>query len=420
MDLPPIPTVRIDDLAEPTWSPAVQHLRAQMTALAPLIPWDVDGLCSVATMETGLDTFGDNGFRDRLATVLRCWDETPLSPAGRVALWGQMLQYLKNRLLVEHELRRHPEIHDIEVRAPIVIVGLPRTGTTHLHNLIAADPGLRFLPYWESVEPVLCDAQRTGGAVDPRWERTETALQALNETLPYFKRMHHMTTWHAHEEINLLAIDFSSMLFETLALSTSLRDWYKAHDQTAHYEYLKTVMKVLQFLRPGPVRWVLKSPQNLEQLAVLNRVFPDATVVFTHRDPVSVTASMVTMQAYLLRLSYDHVDPERVGRYWSDRVEDLLMACLRDRDLVPPERSLDVRFDDYMADQLAMLERIYALADQPITEAARRGWQTYLNDHGRDRHGKVVYELAPFGIDAAERRATYGPYLERFDLRAEQ
>ena len=408
--------VRIADLADPAFPPQVLHQQAEMAAMAKLIPWDAEALVVIARMQSGADDIGDPGFVERLQTVLDCYGATPLTAAGRVACAGGLLGFIKARLLVERELARHPEIHDIPVEPPIVIVGLPRTGTTHLHNVLAADPGLRYLPYWEAVEPVLTDEERFGAGVDPRWERTETSLQMLNEALPYFKRMHHMTTWHAHEEINLLALDMSSMLLECLAHSPPLRDWYKGRDQTPHYAYLRTVMQVLQFLRPGPSRWVLKSPQHLEQLDALNAAFPDATVVFTHRDPVSVTASMMTMQTYLFRTVYDHIDLPAVGGYWSDRVQDLLMACLRDRDLVEDRRSLDLRFDDFMADQEGSVARIYELAAQPVTDVSVRAWRTYLRDHPAARHGKVVYELEPFGVDAVERRARYAPYEERFKL----
>src|SRR5438105_12293644 len=147
--------------------------------------------------------------------------------------------------------------------------------------------------------------------------------------MPLFKRMHEMTLWHAHEEIQLLAIDFSSMLFETMAVMPSWRDWYKATDQTPGYRYLKTVLQVLQFLRGG-TRWVLKSPQHLEQFGPLMTVFPDATVVVTHRDPVSVTASLTTMMTYHARLNLEPVDPRVVGGYWADRLETMLRACVHD------------------------------------------------------------------------------------------
>ena len=225
--------------------------------------------------------------------------------------------------------RRHPEILDEQIAAPIIICGLPRTGTTHLHNLMSADPALRSLPYWESLEPVLAERERPApGAPDPRLERTAMALSFLDAAMPYFNRMHEMTVEHTHEEIQLLAIDFSTMLFETTAPMPLWRDDYLARDQRPSYAYLRKVLQVLQWLRGG-TRWVLKSPQHLEQFPALVETFPDATFVVTHRDPVSVTASMVTMLAYSARLTRDRVDVEGIGRYWADRLERMLRPLRR-------------------------------------------------------------------------------------------
>jgi hypothetical protein len=336
-----------------------------------------------------------------------------------VSAWSQLVQLLKTRLLIEDLLRRNPEIREVRIERPIVIAGLPRTGTTHLHNLISADPALRSLPYWESLEPVLADNQRPGpGEPDPRRARTEAALSMLNTALPHFKRMHEMTTDHVHEEIQLLAIDFSTMLFETMAVMPSWRDWYKATDQTPTYRYLRTVLQVLQWLRGGD-RWVLKSPQHLEQFHPLLAAFPDATVVITHRDPVAITVSVATMIAYTARLSHARVEPRRIGAYWAARVEDMLHSCVDDRDDLPPSQAVDVRFHDFMADEVAMVERIYATANQSMTAEARAAMAAFMAEHPRGRHGRVVYDLADFGLDRDERRAALRFYVERFGVQEE-
>ena len=311
----------------------------------------------------------------------------------------------------------------MEIARPIVIVGQPRTGTTHLHNLMASDPALRSLPYWESLEPVLGEEDRAAvaaGAPDPRPARTEVGLAFLNEALPYFKRMHEMTVDHVHEEIQLLAIDASTMLFETIAVLPTWRDYYLAHDQTPSYRYLKRVLQVLQWQRGGE-RWVLKSPQHLEQFGPLLDVFPDATFVVTHRDPVSVIASNATMLAYTARLNTARPDPRRIGQYWSARIQQMLETGMRDRDLLPADRSIDVRFDEFMADDIATVERIYAVADQPFDSQVRAGMERFMVEHPRGRHGGVRYDLpGDFGIDPAERRAALRAYVTRFGVAEER
>jgi hypothetical protein len=252
---------------------------------------------------------------------------------------------LQNRLLLTDLLARNPESPRREIARPIIIAGLPRTGTTHLQNLISADPAIRSLPYWECVEPVPAPGDVTGpDGVDPRITRCDASLELMLQATPYFPRMFDIGSRNAHEEINLLAIDFSTMYFDTWAPMPSWREYYLSHDQTPHYEYMRTVLKALQFLRGGD-RWVLKSPQHLEQFGPLISTFPDATVVVTHRDPASVVASMATMIAYTARLSLDPVDPVRIGHYWADLLSTMLNTCLETRPAAA-DRS-DVRFDEF-------------------------------------------------------------------------
>jgi hypothetical protein len=193
----------------------------------------------------------------------------------------------------------------------------------------------------------------------------------------------------------------------------SWRDYYIAHDQTRHYEYLKTVLKALTWLRGGD-RWLLKSPQHIEQFGPLMSVFPDATVLVTHRDPIAVTVSVSTMIAYTARLHLDPVDPVSIGQYWSARIERMLEACTRDRDLVPSAQSMDVTFDTFMADDIGTVEAIYGIADQPFTDATRRAITDYCTSHPRGRFGGVTYDVADFELDAGERRQALRFYTERF------
>jgi hypothetical protein len=136
----------------------------------------------------------------------------------------------------------------------------------------------------------------------------------------------------------------------------------------------------------------------------------------THRDPVAITTSLATMVSYSARLSIDHPDPRKIGRYWSDRIEDLLNACVRDRDVLAPDRSMDLRFNDFMADEWGTVERIYQLADQPLTASSRQGMETFLSDHQRGRNGRVHYDPATFGIDRAERETALAGYRQRFGV----
>lgn len=406
----------LDDLAQPRFSEAAQQIRDMMGALAPECPLDAEALHARASADTGLDDFGPAGYRERLDVfVAALHDIDGLHAAGVVNFYGQLLQLLKNRLLLADLLRRHPEIDGIELQPPVVIAGLPRTGTTHLHNLLAAAPTFRTMPYWESVEPfpLPSEAGRSPVEPDPRRTRMDVAVAVINTVMPLFPLMHEMTTDHVHEEIQLLANDFSTMLLETLAHVPRWRDYYLAHDQTPHYEYLATQLKAMQFLRGGR-RWLLKSPQHLEQVPVLDRVFPGSIVVFTHRDPVPVALSMMAMITYSARMHRWPVPVAEIAAYWMDRLEQMLTALVRDRDTIGPQRSLDIRFDDFMAGELAVAKQVYELAGEPFGEAERAAITGYLDGHRRGRLGNVETSCEMFGLTAEDLRARFAPYVERF------
>jgi hypothetical protein len=330
------------------------------------------------------------------------------------------VRFAANRLRLEDFIRQHPQILDVEIRQPIIIVGLPRSGTTHLLNLISADTRLRSLPYWESLEPVPIPGDGPGrDGLDPRFVRCRHNYVRSDALLPLLRNMHDMPPEHIHEELELQAPDFSNYNWEWIAYVPRWRDYYLAHDQTPHYQYLKRALQVLQWLR-GPDRWVLKSPQHLEQIGPLFTTFPDATIAFTHRDPASVIASTVTMEAYGARLRCNRVDLAAIADYWIDRIERLLRACVRDRDRVPPAQSIDVLFHEFMADDVRMVERIYERADLPMTPDARQRLAAFMEQNRRGKFGRIVYDLqADFGIDPRELRKRFRFYFERFPVQPE-
>ncbi|WP_395312068.1 sulfotransferase [Mycobacterium sp. AMU20-3851] len=383
-----------------------------MAAVAADFPLDADVLHDRARSDTGLDDFGAEDYRERLELYVAELRAIDMHGPGIVNFHSQLVQWLKNRLLLTDLLKQHPEIHDVELLPPVVIAGLPRSGTTHLHNLLAAAPTFRSLPYWESVEPFPLPAE-VGLHPDPRIGRMDVAVQVMNILMPHFALMHEMTTEHAHEEIQLLANDFSTMLMDTLADVPRWSEFYWSRDQTSSYEYLALQLKALQFLRGGR-RWVLKSPQHLGQLPVLDKVFPGVVVAFTHRDPVPVALSMIAMIAYSERMHRDTVDVSGIANRWVDRLGQLLEGCVRDRHVIAPERSVDIRFDDFLADELGTAEGLYALAGEPFDEPARGAIVDYLTGHRRGRLGRVATSPEMFGLDPDAVRARFAGYTARF------
>jgi hypothetical protein len=164
---------------------------------------------------------------------------------------------------------------------------------------------------------------------------------------------------------------------------------------------------------------VLKSPQHLEQFPALRETFPDASYVVTHRDPVSVTASMVMMLAYSARLTRDEVDVVGIGNYWADRLVRMLHACAEGHDVLPDAQTIDVHFDEFMADDMAMVGRVYELAGQPMDDRARSAMAAFMDAHPRGKYGAVAYDLAEFGLDPTERRKALAFYTDRFGVSLE-
>jgi hypothetical protein len=411
--------IRIDDLADPVLNE--QQRAALAFAEQSPVELSVDAVLSAAVARTGLEDFGPEDFRERLALWLEEVDQDPeRSALGRLSLFHDCVRYASTRLRIRDLLERHPEIRELEIRRPIIVVGLPRSGTTHLVNAIAADPRLRSMPLWEGQEPVPDERERPGpDGRDPRWLRCQQAWERFRANSPLIALMHPMDPDHIHEELELQLPDFSSYNQEWVARVPRWRDYYLAHDQTPHYAYLKTGLQILQWYRPRE-RWVLKSPQHLEQLGPLLATFPDATLVVTHRDPVSVVQSAATMLAYGARMSYRTPRPEWYLAYWTSRIRQLLEASVRDRHLLPEGRTVDVLFHEFMADELATLERIYEVAGLPMTPQARARIRAHLAAHPRGGNGQVAYDLrADFGADPAELRAGFAFYLERFAVREE-
>ncbi len=411
--------IRIEDLTQPVLTPMQKGIREALDKLE--LDLTAEGILEEARQKTGLDDFGPDDFMERLEIWMQSIREDDSSNGvGKFTCRSDTLRYAMTRLRLQDFIRRHPGVDDIEIRKPIIVVGLPRSGTTHLLNLIAADQRLRSMPYWESREPVPVLGEEPGpDGVDPRITRCEKAYELQAPNLPLIKNMHDMAPHHVHEEIELQGPDFSTYAIEWIGHLPRWRDYYLAHDQRPHYAYMKRALQALQYQR-GPDRWILKSPQHLEQLGPLMDTFPDATIAFTHRDPVSVITSAITMMAYSARLRCKEVDAPGIAAYWIDRVEHLLRRCVEDRQLVAADQSCDVLFHEFMADDVATVERIYELAGLPVTEDAKAQLDAYMVANPRGKHGRIRYDLqGDFGVDPQVLRDRFAFYYERFPVRVE-
>lgn len=315
--------IRIEDLAEPRRNAAEQSIYEM--SLSMEVDLNPDLLVAAAHRRTGLKDFGDPTLLDRLAAqVVAVEADTGLSGLGRFLIRRRLVRLLEHGCDWKTSFRRHPDALDVELEPPIIVVGLPRSGTTHLVNLLATDQRFRSLPWWEVAEPipVLGDGPGHDG-IDPRYQRSQAEYEAAKEVSPLTSLMHDRPP-SSIEECELLDLDLCTYVLEWSAHVPGWRDHAERLDQFAHYAFLRRELQVLSYLR-GPNRWVLKCPQHLERLGPLMETFPAATVAFTLRDPVAVLQSAITMLAYGDRNRRVHIEAEQLTEYWADHVERLLL-----------------------------------------------------------------------------------------------
>lgn len=412
--------INLDDLADPVLTDAQRQILDYTEAREVVL--DADQMLQEAIAQAGCDDLADaDGFHGRLMAHIEAIEaDTGLRQLSRGTLRSRIVRLLRNRLSLTDLLKRYPEIARIEVEKPLIVVGMPRSGTTHLVNLIAQDPRRRALPYWESQEPIPAPGQGSGvGGSDPRFLRAKSEHDALMASTPYVAAMHDRFPEAIEEEVEVQDLDLSSYVLEWHARVPAWRDFYLSLDQNHHYAYLKTVLQALTFFR-GPRTWVLKSPQHAEQLGPLMSTFPDATVAFTHRDPVAVIQSAITMMAYSDRLRRHKIDTGWLLDYWSDRIHRLLSACVRDRALIPAERSIDISFQHLNGNEMPVLEEFYSRAGLDIPANIAGRFQGYIDANRRGAKGRIPYDLrGHFGIEPADLRSRFGFYLDRFDIHPE-
>ena len=431
--------IYFDDLADPQFGP-LQKLVRKLGNLAK-VEFALDKVLDDARKATGLSDFGPDGFKEPLQILLDSYAADPLmSPIGATQVYNDLVRCASNRLIIEDRRKKCPDLDAIKLEKPLNISGLPRSGTTHLVNLLAADSRFQKLPLWEAQEPFCAPAmEKASGGLkfrskmmnrllknndsdidDPRYYRCSLRWSGMKMMGPELAAMHPMNPDHIHEELELMTFDFGCNQFEWTAMVPGYRDYYFSKDQTPHYEYMRDVLKLMQYERKDTRPWVLKCVQNPEQLPALKHALPDATVIFTHRDPVAVIQSCSTMIAWGHRMLRTKVDPRLVIDYWTDRFERLLRKCVEDRDIWGPNQSMDVLFHEYMADQEGTVARIYDHYGWDFTNQARSEIRGFLDSHKRGKHGRVRYKLKEhFGVSAEEIRERFDFYFDKFPVEIE-
>jgi hypothetical protein len=362
--------------------------------------------------------FGDPSFRDPLRRLLIALDEEArLNATGRLAQYERIVGLLVNRLRVEDHIRRHPEILDEVIDRPFAIVGLGRTGTTMLHRTIASDPGMFSLKWYESRNPApfpirAGDVQHES---DPRIADAEAEVAMMLEASPDLIAAHPMDAHAPDEEIMLLEHAFVSGNPEAFCNIPRFARWLEDEDPRAGYLYLKRLLQFLQWQkkRRGErgKRWVLKSPHHLGFLETLFDVFPDVRVILAHRDPIQTVPSMASLVHAIRVMGSDEVDAHEVGRQWGGRLRRMMDRCIAVHERAP-ERFLDLRYEQLVANPMSQIRRIYHFVEQDLSEEAEREMRRWAVENARDRRPTHRYTLEKFGFDETALRSEFANYID--------
>jgi hypothetical protein len=382
----------------------------------PLVRLDERELLDTACRQTGLRDFGDGSFREPLRILLRAYEsEAQLTLVGRLAARRDTLRLLTNRLRLVADRKRHPDIAAQEIRQPLFIVGLPRTGSTLLHHLLAQDPSNRVPLSWEVMFPSP-PPERASYEDDPRIAAAQRLLNRFDRLTPHFKIIH---PTHARWPIECMAIlshTFASPQFQSMYYVPSYQRWLSYKDLRPVYAFHRRFLQHLQWRCPAE-RWVLKAPSHLFALDALLATYPDACMIQTHRDPRAVVASVASLDAVLRRVFSHRVNPKQIGlealQQWASALERAMQ--IRDRTNGAPGRFLDVYYTGLVRDPIATVRRIYAHCDLRFTDEAETRMRRFLAAYPKDQHGVHRYSLAQFGLSPDEVALRFHAYVARFN-----
>ena len=339
--------------------------------------------------------------------------EARLTTLGRITVRELLVSLLENLLRLERQRATNPAIERAAIADPVFIIGLPRTGTTHLHGLISQDPANRAPSTWEVMYPA---AEGSAPAeIAPVRARTQSRLDWANRLAPEFMRIHPIAPDLPQECIAIHAQVFMGIQFHTTHNVPSFQDWFERSPQDLAYDFHRRLLQHLQANRPG-ARWVLKAPGHLFSLGALLRRYPNARIVQTHRDPLRVMASMASHATVLRRAFSDNADPREIAADWTERWARALDDFLAVRERANPALFLDVAYESIERAPLETIERVYDFLGWPLTETGRGAIERFLAANPKDKHGVHRYTLEQYGLDAAELTRRFAAYCERFDI----
>lgn len=368
-----------------------------------------------ARAATGLQDFGNPQFMAGLEAMINSINsEAALTQAGLEAQKQRILGLLVNRLRIEEALKEHPEIRDERIDSPLVIVGLPRTGSTLTHRLLASDADHTAMRWWEGRHPAMLPGERRGQPTQRR-ELGRAEVEAVVAASPEAMNIHPWDFDGADEEILLVEHSFHSSVPESFMHLPSYSAWVEAQDHVPVYQDLLACLQYLQWQDPERKgkRWVLKSPHHLGYLDAMLKVFPDARIIQTHRDPLETVPSFCSMCASLSAPLTRNPDARAIGAHWAHKLARNL-ARSTEVALQHPDKFIDLYFRDMVKDPIAEMKRLYAFVGKPLSDQARADMQAHRegDEHQAEAHH---YSLEDYGLSEAGIHTLFRAYIARYN-----
>jgi len=381
----------------------------------PLTRLDADKILRTARRSTGLTDWGSDDFQEPMRRLLSSAQDKPLTGIARFSTHQICVKAVQNRLWAEDYIRRHPEVEDVRIDRPVFILGFPRTGTTLLQNLMSQTQTLRPLRFWELASPVPTPASREAD-LRTRRARAETIVKAAYFVAPEQKHIHQIGVDTAEECWPLFFNAFQVMNYDLTADFRDFGDWMMGRDMAPAYRYYKRQLQILAHHTPTR-HFLLKCPEHLWFIDSLLEVFPDACIVWTHRDPLASVASYCSLSSLQRRMLYGVIDRPAIGRHIQERFRIGVERAMAARDRAADEsRFFDVDFLELVQDPLAMVHRINAHFGLPLDARADAAMQSWLENGRKDKRGRHRYSAEQWSLDGRRLHEEFRAYIDRFSI----
>ncbi|MFV8818705.1 sulfotransferase family protein [Haliea sp. E17] len=377
----------------------------------------LDQLHATVAREVGSDDFGPGDYLPGLKALLQSMDYDPqFSEQGRRVAWGMVVGVLRGRAQAFRAMAENPGFDTTPITSPVVITGVPRTGTTALHRLLAVDPRFQGLQTWLLDSPMPRPPVAAWGDY-PEFQKSVASIEARYAAAPQKRAAHHIAAEEVHECCMLLRQSFVSNIWSCGWSAPSYDAWWQCQDEVAAYDYYRRCVQLIGSSEPHK-RWLLKNPGHIEHLDLLFAVFPDARVIQTHRDPAKAVPSLVSLLMQLYPIM-ESGDPQLRGEVMLRREVAKWAHAVRKAERVReqyPGQVLDIVHADFHAQPMAVLDTIYSFIGMDIPDNTRAAFARRIEEKPELQHGVHRYDIADYGMSEAEAREPFGDYIQRFDL----